>query len=185
MAHQHVFWVSMLCASLSCTGSGERRLLSTSAERASEPSDDSAGSHADVTTADRDSIGPANDRARDRARPDADVANRPSAPLVPPISEVVARALLAERFRAAGFRIRYDVPVTRDGQFQITVDGYDPASRVGYEYVATSERDTDLSSDERAALNADPEYRILIVDAASAEIVEDRADRFLRALAPP
>jgi hypothetical protein len=95
------------------------------------------------------------------------------------LSEAAARALLAERFRASGLRVRYDVPVARDDAFALTVDGYDPVRRVGFEYVADDERDTDLDDDERAALARDPEQRILIVDAADAAAVDALAERFL------
>jgi len=106
------------------------------------------------------------------------------------LTEAAARALLAERFRAAGFRVRYDVQVSRDGAFALTVDGYDPARRVGFEYVAEGETDADLGPDERTALARDHEQRILIVDAHGPAGVEaDRigalADRFLQALEKP
>jgi hypothetical protein len=102
------------------------------------------------------------------------------------LSEAAGRALLAERFRAAGFRVRYDVPVAREGAFALTVDGYDPARRVGFEYVAAAERDTDLDAAERAALAHERPQRILIVDAADAGGLDAEATRFLRAAqAPP
>ncbi len=101
------------------------------------------------------------------------------------LSEAAARALLSERFRAAGFRVRYDVPVARDGAFALTVDGYDPAHRVGFEYVATAERDTDLDAAERAALAREREQRILIVDAADSAGLEAEATRFLDAARLP
>jgi hypothetical protein len=101
------------------------------------------------------------------------------------LSEAAARALLSERFRAAGFRVRYDVPVARDGAFALTVDGYDPAHRVGFEYVATAERDTDLDAAERAALARERQQRILIVDAADSAGLEAEAARFLDAASAP
>lgn len=101
------------------------------------------------------------------------------------LSEAAARALLSERFRAAGFRVRYDVPVARDGAFALTVDGYDPAHRVGFEYVATAERDTDLDAAERAALAREREQRILVIDAADAASLEAEAARFLGAARGP
>jgi hypothetical protein len=101
------------------------------------------------------------------------------------LSEAAARALLSERFRAAGFRVRYDVLVTRDGAFALTVDGYDPAHRVGFEYVATAERDTDLDAAERAALAREREQRILIVDAADSADLEAEAARFLDEASAP
>jgi hypothetical protein len=117
------------------------------------------------------------------------------------LTEAAARALLAERFRAAGFRVRYDVQVARDGAFALTVDGYDPARRVGFEYVAEAEAGVDLDPDERTALARDHAQRILIIDAAgaagaagpldsagtaaTAEEIQALADRFLQALETP
>lgn len=95
------------------------------------------------------------------------------------LSEAAARAILARRFRAAGFRVRYDVPIARPGAFDVTVDGYDPARQVGFEYVDTAERDTDLHAAERAALERDPEHRILVVDATDAAGLEARITPFL------
>lgn len=96
-------------------------------------------------------------------------------------SEFEARAVLAERFRQAGFRIRYDVTLVIDGDIEVTVDGYDPASKIGFEYVAADERETDLSAAERSALEGRAEHRILIVDAAPLGRVGERADEFLTA----
>lgn len=95
------------------------------------------------------------------------------------LSEAAARAILARRFRAAGFRVRYDVPIARPGAFDVTVDGYDPVRQVGFEYVDTAERDTDLHAAERAALERDPAHRILVVDATDAAGLEARITRFL------
>ena len=107
----------------------------------------------------------------------------------PALTEAAARALLAERFRAAGLRVRYDVQVARDGAFALTVDGYDPARGVGFEYVAEAEAGADLDPDERTALARDPTQRILIIDAAGAAGTADEiralADRFLQALETP
>ena len=102
----------------------------------------------------------------------------------PALTEAAARALLAERFRAAGLRVRYDVEVARDGAFTLTVDGYDPARRVGFEYVAEDEQDGALDPDERTALARDPEHRILLIDATGDAEVRARTERFLQALEP-
>lgn len=156
----------ILCCSLSCTGSGDRRLLSSteqSDERLDEPSEDS-------TQLGRAAMGDESDWDQQLKSPSSNL---------PPASEVVARAILAERFRGAGLRVRYDVAIGRPGQFQFTADGYDPRSRVGYEYVAAAERDTDLAAAERLVLEGDPEYRILIIDAAPVSSIEEQAARFL------
>lgn len=108
----------------------------------------------------------------DAAPPAIDAA--PSIDATPPISEAAARALLADRFRAAGFRIRFDVRVdVGDG---VTLDGFDPEREVGYEYVAVEERGTDLSDAERAQLAS---WRVLVIDAADEATVAAAADTFL------
>ncbi|MEM9487643.1 MAG: hypothetical protein AAGC55_00795 [Myxococcota bacterium] len=102
----------------------------------------------------------------------------------PPLSEAAARAVLARRFRAAGFRIRADVRLRSDGppSVDLTVDGYDPAARVGFEYIDASERGRDLSAAERNALTGDPDRRILVIDSASRAHVMNAADTFLGAI---
>lgn len=107
-----------------------------------------------------------------------------AAPGAQALSESAARALLADAFRAAGFRVRYDVPVARDGAFALTVDGYDPMRRVGFEYVAEEERGAELDAGERSLLARDPEQRVLVIDAVDAAGLEERAQRFLRDLGP-
>src|SRR5690606_24942171 len=87
------------------------------------------------------------------------------APARAPMTEAAARSLLAERFRAAGFRVRYDVLVDRAGLYAVTLDGYDPEAEVGFEYIAEEERDTDIIAGERAALARDGARRVLVLDA--------------------
>lgn len=101
----------------------------------------------------------------------------------PPLSEGGARRLLAERFRAAGFRILHDIRITTAG-VDLTVDGYDPARKVGFEYVASEERNTDLTAAERIALRDQREHRLLVVDATSAAAVIAAARRFLQEIKP-
>lgn len=116
---------------------------------------------------------------------DPGAGNEPSsAPPGPPVTEAVARALLARRFRAAGWRIRSDVRVTDPGDpdFAVTVDGYDPESRIGFEYIDPSETGSDLSATERAALASNSTHRILIIDPAGSERVIELADQFLQSL---
>lgn len=97
------------------------------------------------------------------------------------LTEVEARALLARRFRDAGFRVLHDVRV-REGSSELTVDGYDPDRDVGFEYIAPSERGTDLLAAERSALSAG-KRALLILDAASEQRVSAAADAFLASLA--
>jgi hypothetical protein len=98
-----------------------------------------------------------------------------------PLDEASARRLLAARFRAAGLRIVADVPLDLGG-VTLVADGFDPARKVGYEYVATDERGIELDAGERARLPALVEVRLLIHDAASADDLERAADRFLTEL---
>lgn len=100
-----------------------------------------------------------------------------------PVSETEARTLLAERFRAAGYRVRYDVRITGQG-FDITVDGYDPDARVGFEYIAPAERDTDVMADEREHLVRDGAHRVLILDPLPRSALEQRIDAFLAEARP-
>lgn len=99
------------------------------------------------------------------------------------LDEASARALIAARFRAAGFRVVEDT-LLRDAGIELTLDGFDPARRVGYEYVATDERGADLTDDERAAVPGLPGVRVLIVDSSGAEAVAGAVDRFLAGVGP-
>ncbi len=103
----------------------------------------------------------------------AAAAPGPDAARVPPdagptLTEAVARALLAERFRAAGLRIRQDVPVGG-----VTLDGADPQKQIGYEYVAEGEVD--------AAPKADG-WSILVIAATDVAQLTARVDAFLSGL---
>jgi hypothetical protein len=98
-----------------------------------------------------------------------------------PLDEGSARFLLAARFRAAGLRVVEDVSL-QVGDVALVVDGFDPARKVGFEYVAAEEREVELDAARRFA--GTPSLRILVVDAASAEEVERSADAFLRELPP-
>jgi len=115
--------------------------------------------------------------------PTAEVARDASVARVadhgPPLSETEARAMLSERFRRAGLRVRQDVRV-RGESYDVTLDGYDPDRDIGFEYIAVSERGTDLDDAERAALAS---KRILILDASSEQTVSAAADAFLASLA--
>ncbi len=101
----------------------------------------------------------------------------------PPIAEAYARLLLDARFRAAGLRILADRRVTGDG-YDVTLDGWDPARRIGFEYVAPEEVGTDLDETERAALAADSTLHVLVVDGTSAARLTAAADAFLAGVQP-
>jgi len=96
----------------------------------------------------------------------------------PPLSEAAARVLLAQRFRVAGFRVRQDVRIRGQG-FDLTADGFDPAKKVGFEYIAAEERGTDLLAEERSALARDPALDLLVVQAADSAQLTRAADSFL------
>jgi hypothetical protein len=115
--------------------------------------------------------------------PGARDQGQPGEPGGEPVSEAEARTILAARFRAAGYRVRHDVRVAGEG-FELTVDGYDPESRVGFEYVAPAERDTDLVAEERAPLARDPSYRILILDPMTRTALDEQAGAFLAGARP-
>src|SRR5262245_55506509 len=82
-----------------------------------------------------------------------------------------ACAVLKQRFEQAGFQIEENRPFDEDG-VHFEIDGFDPASRVGYEYVTTESGDGwDVDGDVIAALDArrqKGELYVLIIDEAKA-----------------
>lgn len=111
---------------------------------------------------------------------DAAVASAPPVTLDagPSLSETAARAILAERFRAAGLRVLHDVTI-EIGAGAVTLDGYDPQRRVGFEYVDARERGGDLDDAEAEALAAADDPRVLVVAATDERELRRRVDRFL------
>ncbi len=97
------------------------------------------------------------------------------------LDEATARRLLAGRFRAAGLRVLEDVALEIDG-VTLVADGFDPARRVGYEYIAAEERDLELDAGERERLAAMSAVRILVTDETTAGDLERAADAFLAEL---
>ncbi len=97
------------------------------------------------------------------------------------LDEATARRVLAGRFRAAGLRIVEDVPLETGG-VTLVADGFDPARRVGYEYIAAEERDVELDAGERERLAGMTAVRVLVTDAAAAGDLEHAADAFLAEL---
>ncbi len=85
--------------------------------------------------------------------------------------------MIAARFRRAGFRVRYDVRLERDG-VDVTLDGFDVRRGVGFEYLAAAEANLDLSQQERTALSRQFRY-VLVVDAGPMAAVLARVDAFL------
>jgi hypothetical protein len=110
------------------------------------------------------------------AAPAAPAAAAPPPPPAAPLGEADARALLAERFRAVGLRIRVDVADPSG----VTLDGWDAARGLGYEYVATPEGDVAVDEAARAALGA----RVLVLDACDEATLRAAADRFLATSSP-
>lgn len=122
--------------------------------------------------------------APDRPDPAPADAGPPPLDAGPPLGEVEARLEAAERFRRAGYRIRQDVRVTRPGAYDVTLDGWDPQRRVGYEYIAPEEAGLDLDTRERAELARDTSLRVLILDRTSRTETLALIDAFLAQLAP-
>ena len=73
---------------------------------------------------------------------------------MPIINEQTGRALLRERFSAAGLNIQEDFPFC-EGGVSFSIDGYDPAARIGYEYITTAAGDRrELTPELLAALES-------------------------------
>ncbi|MCG8422727.1 MAG: hypothetical protein MJE77_32840 [Proteobacteria bacterium] len=156
MIHRQVFVITALCV-IACSGGRERPSVPNPGAMAGPPDPGQSG-----------------------AKPSESSHG-------PPASEAVARTILARRFRASGFRILHDVRVRSDGDraFDLTVDGYDPDARVGYEYIAPIEVGSDVGDGERRALHSDETYRILIVDPVPQARLIELADKFLHRVAAP
>jgi hypothetical protein len=106
-----------------------------------------------------------------------------SAPAGPPLDEVTARVLLSDRFRRAGYRIRHDVRLVVEGHVEVTLDGFDPERRVGFEYVSPEEVGVAFADAEIAALRRAPELRVLVIEPTDEAGLAAQADAFLAALA--
>jgi hypothetical protein len=136
--------------------------------------------------ADRGSAAPPGREADTAAAPAAEPppgasAAAEMAPPPPPLTEVTARELLAGALRERGLRILQDVRIQGPG-YDVTLDGWDPARKIGFEYIAPEEVDTDVDDPERGALAADPAIQVLILDAAAEPAVQARLDAFEQAL---
>ena len=103
-----------------------------------------------------------------------------SAPAGGPLDEASARLLIAGLLRAAGLRVVADVPLGAGG-VEVTLDGFDPARRIGYEYVAADERGADLDDAERPRIAGMAGTRVLVIDSGDAEAVTGAVERFLAA----
>lgn len=94
------------------------------------------------------------------------------------IGETEARAILADAFRRAGYRILYDHIIVVGGQ-TVAIDGYDPREQVGYEYIAADELAT------AASVRAIGGEGILIVEPSPREDVAKAVADFVEKLAQP
>lgn len=92
-------------------------------------------------------------------------------------SEVEARQLLDRLFRERGYRIVNDVEFWED-TIEVTLDGYDPQLKVGYEYIAEREANLDLSAGEMRSLQNSS--TIFVSSPTSLDELESRAHTFLR-----
>jgi hypothetical protein len=97
-------------------------------------------------------------------------------------------ALLKERFTAAGLAIEEHARFTEEG-LDVTLDGFDPARRIGYEYVTTEAGDREeITPSVLAALEArmqrDELYVLLVDERDVPDPAKLRlaADRFLEIL---
>jgi hypothetical protein len=105
------------------------------------------------------------------------------------LSEELARELLFRRFTEVGIAVQPDYRF-RDQSMLVTLDGYDPAHRVGYQYISHSYADVVTDHDgaaERALkeLAATGAARVLIVhdvDATTGDDLLARIDEFLLGL---
>lgn len=83
------------------------------------------------------------------------------------MDEATGRAVLRRRFELAGFPIQESYPF-EEGGVKVEIDGFDPATAVGYEYVTTAAGDReDISPEELATLvrwNREGKVHVLVVD---------------------
>jgi hypothetical protein len=104
------------------------------------------------------------------------------------MSESEGRAVLKDRFEAAGLEIDEDQRLTGEG-YDFVADGYDAARRVGYEYVTTEAGDrVELPPAAIAALERDMAAGKLVLllvderDVAGEDDLAAAAERFLAEL---
>jgi hypothetical protein len=107
------------------------------------------------------------------------------------MDERAACALLKARFEAAGFQIQENRPFDEAG-VTFEIDGYDPARRVGYEYVTAEAGDGwDVDGDVIETLaeqRRKGELFVLVVDEAEAPdaaTLTSKVDAFLATLPQP
>ena len=104
---------------------------------------------------------------------DAVATQEPNQQAIDAISETEARAILADAFRRAGYRILYDEPPAASS---IALDGYDPRHAVGYEYIAVAEQASATNVRELAS------DKVLVIGPASRDAVIEASTKFVDAL---
>ena len=105
------------------------------------------------------------------------------------IPEAKAREILSKRFEAYGATIESDYSF-HEGSVLCTLDGYDPAIRVGYAFISHSDEDviTDIDDNVERALHEMAEqgrcYVLVLHDSGVPTIdrLEELADEFLAGL---
>lgn len=83
------------------------------------------------------------------------------------MDEAAGRKILRRRFEAAGFPIHESYRFESEG-VSLEIDGFDPATRVGYEYLTTAAGDReDVTPEEIARLDAwnrEGKVHVLLID---------------------
>ncbi len=113
------------------------------------------------------------------------------AKLVRPVdgaSEAEGRKVLRAAFTAAGYQIVEDYHFVED-DVDVTFDGFDPARRVGYEYMTREMNDkadfTDREIGKLLTRNARGQVHVLLIDGdgkPDRDMIEYLAKQFLRNL---
>ena len=107
------------------------------------------------------------------------------------LSENQSREILREIFEARGLQIAEDFPFRERG-VAFSIDGWDAAKRIGYEFMTEREHDhEDLNPDELGQIwqwNAEGSLHLLIIDETEVETADDlkaQAHAFLDELDRP
>lgn len=93
-------------------------------------------------------------------------------------SEIRARDILFTAFRDAGMVPIDDFLLEAPG-LNVTLDGYDPERKLGFEYVAVDEELTDITATELKLLKRYSDARILVVAATQESEIIEQAQAFL------
>lgn len=107
------------------------------------------------------------------------------------LTEAAARAIVDRRLGEAGFHIQSDYAY-HFGELSLTLDGFDPERRVGYQFLSHADADVvtdfdDAAAERIAALAAQGTAHILVVhdhEAPTAADLTALVDAFLARCAP-